>query len=169
MDKPQDKAMFVAFLLLVAFAYMMGCLTETVRLHNKEAKRIQESAEAKKYTEFVQNGQTDAIFAYWYSGKVESVVDGDTIDVSLDLGLGVYKKERIRLSGINAPEMKDAPKGLNAKNFLQSLLTTGEGKVIVATQRDKPDNYGRLLGTVFLSDGTNVNAAMIKTKQAEIY
>lgn len=85
------------------------------------------------------------------------VVDGDTLDVTLDLGFHTLRKERLRLARINAPEMK-TPQGPVSKTRLAEMLA---GKsVIVKTQKDKTDKYGRFIAEVFV-DETNVNDALV--------
>ena len=103
------------------------------------------------------------------SYEVVKVVDGDTIDVSIN-----GKVERVRLIGINTPETVDPRKpvecfGVEASNKAKSLLT---GKKVVleddASQGER-DKYGRLLRYVFLEDGTNFNLLMIRDGYAYEY
>ncbi len=105
---------------------------------------------------------------YCYRGKVINIVDGDTIDVQLSRGFDDYTVKRFRLSGINAPEMKDVPKGEEAKKVLTDLIFSKS--VIVKTKKDQTDRYGRFLGTIYLDEGQlNVNEHMVKIGQAKIY
>ncbi|NTV30001.1 MAG: hypothetical protein HGA80_07985 [Candidatus Omnitrophica bacterium] len=88
--------------------------------------------------------------AYTYAGVVGRVVDGDTLTVFLKLGFGVVVEERLRLRGIDAPEMSTAA-GVAAKAFLSALLTAGSGVVVRTHQTDI---YGRFVADVlFLPDG----------------
>ena len=86
---------------------------------------------------------------YEYKVKsVERVVDGDTVDVVLDLGFGLYKKERVRVAGVDTPEKRtrnDREKllGLDATAFAESWFSEHEG-TIVRTEKD--GKYGRMLG-----------------------
>jgi micrococcal nuclease len=102
---------------------------------------------------------------YEYYTKIDKVVDGDTVDVFIDLGFSVWHKERIRLSGIDTAE-KNTPLGKALKTFLIANL---EGKM-VRLQVSKPDKYGRYLGTVFLKDSqVSVNDQLIKANLAKPY
>ena len=102
---------------------------------------------------------------YEYYTKIDKVVDGDTVDVFIDLGFSVWHKERIRLSGIDTAE-KNTPLGKALKVFLIENL---EGKM-VRLQVSKPDKYGRYLGTVFLKDSTvSINDQIIKSNLAKSY
>lgn len=102
---------------------------------------------------------------YEYYTKIDKVVDGDTVDVFIDLGFSVWHKERIRLTGIDTAE-KNTPLGKALKKFLIDNL---EGK-LVRLQVSKPDKYGRYLGTVFLKDSTvSINDQLIKANLAKTY
>ena len=102
---------------------------------------------------------------YEYYTKIDKVVDGDTVDVFIDLGFSVWHKERIRLSGIDTAE-KNTPLGKALKTFLIASL---EGKM-VRLQVSKPDKYGRYLGTVFLKDSAvSINDQLIKANLAKPY
>jgi micrococcal nuclease len=102
---------------------------------------------------------------YEYYTKIDKVIDGDTVDVFIDLGFSVWHKERIRLSGIDTAE-KNTPLGKALKTFLIANL---EGKM-VRLQVSKPDKYGRYLGTVFLKDSTvSINDQLIKANLAKSY
>ena len=112
--------------------------------------------------------------AYLYRAEVVRVVDGDTIDVDIDLGFYTWiKKQRIRMVGIDAPETHGAERdaGLTATVFLRNLV---EGKeVILRTYKgrdggDSRGKYGRWLGTIYL-DGLDVNQHMIDNGQAIEY
>ena len=91
-------------------------------------------------------------FAADFSGSVVSVLDGDTIEV-----LHNTRAERIRLSGIDCPE-KGQAYGNNAKRAASARVFGKE----VTLQTHGKDKYGRTLGDVFLSDGTNVNQELVK-------
>ena len=86
-----------------------------------------------------------------YSCTIVKVVDGDTVDVDIDLGFGVWlKKQRIRLYGIDTPEsrtrdLEEKKYGLIAKEFVQSHLPVGSTRTLT-TVKDKTGKYGRILG-----------------------
>ena len=91
---------------------------------------------------------------YEYKAKLVRVVDGDTVDAMIDCGFSVFRKERIRLHGINAPESrtrdkKETKKGLAAKARLKELIKEGKNEFTVETSIDKKGKYGRLLGKLF--------------------
>ena len=89
---------------------------------------------------------------YHYKATVKRVVDGDTIDMDVDLGFGVSKLVRIRLADIDAPEVKgdERPEGLSAKTYLEGLLPIGT-LVEVYTEKDKDAGWGRYVGVPALS------------------
>ena len=92
---------------------------------------------------------------YEYKAKLIKVVDGDTVDAMIDCGFSVFRKERIRLKGINAPESRTRDKeekkrGLAAKARLKELIKEGKNEFTVKTSIDKKGKYGRLLGELFL-------------------
>ena len=90
---------------------------------------------------------------YEYNAEVLRVVDGDTIDVLIDVGFSTFKKERVRLYGINTPEtrtrdLEEKQKGLAAKDRLEELIKACENKCVIKTQLDKKGKYGRILGVI---------------------
>ena len=97
-----------------------------------------------------------------YGSKVISVYDGDTITVSMYLGLGISKEEKIRMYGINAPEMRGAEKakGKVSRDALRKKIL-GKDIVLKTIDDDKRGKYGRLLGVVYI-DGVNVNEWMVE-------
>lgn len=106
---------------------------------------------------------------YVYQAKVLKVVDGDTLWVELDLGMRIKKKERIRLAGINAPEIRGETntQGIEAKEFLTGLLRDNNNNVLVRTSKE--GKYGRWLGVLFDQAGANINDAMIAAGHAVPY
>ena len=85
---------------------------------------------------------------YRYNATILGVVDGDTFDAMVDLGFGVFRKERFRVYGINAPE-RNKDGWHSAKSDLSFLLTTGTAKRI-ATFKDRRDKYGRYVADVVI-------------------
>jgi len=108
---------------------------------------------------------------YEYAIKeVVKVVDGDTIDVVIDLGFDLSKKERIRLAGIDTPEsrtrdLEEKKMGLEAKEHLQNKLNNCEN-ITVKTEKD--GKYGRMLGWLYCED-KSINHAMISEGYAWKY
>lgn len=102
---------------------------------------------------------------YEYAIKeIVKVVDGDTVDIVIDLGFNLSKKERVRLAGIDTPEsrtrdLEEKAMGLEAKDFLTRRLNDGMASGLrVKTEKD--GKYGRMLGHLFCGE-TNINTEMI--------
>ena len=87
---------------------------------------------------------------YQYKAQVRQVIDADTIDVLIDLGFGVHTMQRLRLYGIDAPEMRTEA-GKVAKEYVKSVLLGADASmfVYVRTIKDKKDKYGRKLAVVY--------------------
>lgn len=114
---------------------------------------------------------------YEYKCKVLRVIDGDTVDVDIDLGFGIWlKKERVRIMGIDTPESRTRDKvekkfGLASKAKLKELLKNGS---ILKTQvskkgEDMKGKFGRILGDFILEDGSKVTEVLIDTGHAVAY
>lgn len=113
---------------------------------------------------------------YEYRAQLIRVVDGDTLDLEVDLGFGIAKADRFRLAGINAPEVRGADKarGELATMCLRDLLeNAADGWVTVRTTKDKREKYGRYLAQVLVTgrDGTvtDVGAALVTEGLAAPY
>ena len=120
-----------------------------------------------------------------YAFSLKRVIDGDTIDGLIDLGFGISVNKRIRLLGINAPEIRlqskikcsiaraeEKKKGLECKAKLQELLNGRNKKLIIETERDKSGKYGRVLGTIFVEESgsiTNINNLLLLTGYVKKY
>lgn len=103
----------------------------------------------------------------YYVKKVSKVVDGDTIDVDIDLGFDISFSSRVRLAGIDTPESRTADKmekalGLESKAYLKHAIDNAKSVVIKTEKMDSSEKYGRILGWVFL-DGSDksINQEMI--------
>ena len=94
---------------------------------------------------------------YTYRGEVKAVIDADTIDVLIDLGVGVHTMQRLRLYGIDAPEMRTEA-GKIAKEYVKSVLLGGDAckYVYVRTLKDKKDKYGRKLAVLYFDPGSMI-------------
>ena len=106
---------------------------------------------------------------YYYKAEVLRVIDGDTIDVSLDIGFEISLKKRLRLEGINTPEsrtrnLSEKALGLKAKEFTQKFCA--RESVIVHTV--KTGKFGRLLALVYVGDKC-LNEELIKAGLAREY
>jgi len=110
---------------------------------------------------------------YEYGCKVTRVVDGDTIDVDLDLGFDIIYKCRVRLYGIDTPESRTRNKdekvrGKLAAKFLQDAISNGENVILQTQLKDSKGKFGRVLASVIV-DGINVNQQMITNHMAVRY
>ncbi len=106
---------------------------------------------------------------YEYKATVTKVYDGDTITVDLDLGFGiVLKKQKIRLLGINTPEVRGKSKfyGIISRDALRERILGKE--VVIKTSKDKKGKYGRWLGEVFVGE-ENINQWLITEGYAKKY
>ena len=93
---------------------------------------------------------------FCYNAKVVRVVDGDTLDLMVDLGFSIHHKVRVRLYGINTPEsrtrdLEEKALGLQAKDYVVDWLD-GHPDIMLQTSKDKAGKYGRILATIW-SDG----------------
>ena len=116
---------------------------------------------------------------YEYRCKVLRVVDGDTVDVDIDLGFGVWMhKERIRLHGIDTPEsrtrdLEEKKYGLLAKQMIKNFMPVGSMQTLVTT-KDKAGKFGRILGKFVIYDKKTdaqmtINDWMIREHHAVAY
>ena len=100
---------------------------------------------------------------YIYRAHLARVVDGDTIDVDIDCGFGIWlKKERLRLYGINTPETrgKEREEGLVAKAFVQAEMASATS-ILIKTYVDARGKYGRLLAEVYYRTPLNPDGPMV--------
>ena len=109
----------------------------------------------------------------YFVKSVDRVVDGDTIDISIDLGFDLTKKERVRLAGIDTPEtrtknLKEKEMGYQATEFLEMHLMEATN-LTVKTEKD--GKFGRMLGWLYKSekDVTSINEIMIDEGYAWSY
>jgi micrococcal nuclease len=103
----------------------------------------------------------------YYVRKVENVVDGDTIDVLIDLGFDILFQSRVRLAGIDTPEsrtkdLKEKALGLESKEYLKKSFKDAKSVVIKTEKMDSSEKYGRILGWVYINgDTVSLNDMMI--------
>ena len=105
---------------------------------------------------------------YFYKAYVEKVYDGDTITCTIDCGFGLsMKTQKIRLYGINTPELRGAEKkaGIMARDRLRSKIL--HQNVLIETFKDKKGKYGRYLATIFL-DSVNINEWLVQNGYAVV-
>ena len=111
---------------------------------------------------------------YEYKCRIVKVIDGDTTDVDIDLGFGVWlKKQRIRFYGIDTPESRtrdltEKKFGLMAKEYVQSHMPLGSTQTLI-TCKDGKGKYGRILGKFKMKDGSILNENMIDDHHAVAY
>ena len=108
---------------------------------------------------------------YEYKCEVKRVVDGDTVDVIIDLGFSIHFSTRVRLYGIDTPESRTRDKdekvrGFLSKDYLKEWLD--QGGVIIRTYRDKKGKFGRVLGEMVVG-GRNINLLMVDENYAVKY
>lgn len=113
---------------------------------------------------------------YQYKCKINKVLDGDTVDIDLDLGFNIIlANQRVRLAGVDTPESRTAnkeekPRGLLSKKKLAEKLPFGSWQIIETQRSDNNDDkFGRILGVFILEDGTKVNDWLIKNNYAVPY
>lgn len=106
------------------------------------------------------------------SGSVEeSIYDGDTIKICVDLGFGLYfNLGSCRLLGIDAPEIRgiERPNGLITRDYVRSVFKDIE-YFTINTRKDTSDKYGRYLVEIILPDGTNLNQSLVLLNLATPY
>ena len=108
-----------------------------------------------------------------YKCKILRVVDGDTVDVDIDLGFGIWMhKERVRLLGIDTPEsrtrdIEEKKFGLLSKQFVKDHYPAGS-TAILRTHKDKTGKFGRILGELVWKD-TTINKIMVDESYAVLY
>ena len=112
---------------------------------------------------------------YEYRAKLDRIIDGDTIDVTIDLGFDVHIKSRIRLYGINTPEtrtrdLEEKKRGFAAKERLEELLFNRN--LILQSKEYNKGKYGRVLGVIIVVNPegrVNINEQLLEEGHAERY
>ena len=110
---------------------------------------------------------------YEYRCKIRRVVDGDTVDIDIDLGFGVWlHKERVRIYGIDTPESRTRDKeekkyGLMAKEFVKQFVK-GDSIKLTTQKYDAKGKFGRILGDIIV-DNRSLSDTMIQEHHAVIY
>ena len=111
--------------------------------------------------------------------EINRVLDGDTIDVTIDLGFDLFKKERVRIAGVDTPEkrtrdLEEKALGIDATNWLKEQLENtiqGNDELTIRTElKGGVGKYGRLLGWLYVGDNTkSINEQMISQGYAWAY
>ena len=103
----------------------------------------------------------------YYVRQVEKVVDGDTIDVLIDLGFDILFQSRVRLAGIDTPESRtrdlaEKALGLESKEYLKNYLKDAKSVVIKTEKMNSTEKFGRILGWLYINGDTeSINDKMI--------
>jgi micrococcal nuclease len=103
----------------------------------------------------------------YFVKEVKNVVDGDTIDVIIDLGFDILFSSRVRLAGIDTPESRTTDKaekalGLESKEYLKKHLKDAKSVVIKTEKMNSSEKFGRILGWLYVNgDTVSVNDKMI--------
>lgn len=113
---------------------------------------------------------------YEYNAKLKRVVDGDTLDLIIDLGFRMTTQQRIRLKGIDTPEIwrqkKDSAeykKGMEAKDYVLRRFEGNQNRCSINTDKDA-GVYGRFIGTIFFSDSSeSLNDELLRKGYAQPY
>ena len=110
---------------------------------------------------------------YEYGAQLVRVIDGDTVDCVIDLGFDIKYKCRVRLKGINTPEVRtrdleEKKRGLAAKDRVIELFE-GQETFIIKTELDKKGKYGRILGTIIINNDESINQILLSEGHAEVY
>jgi micrococcal nuclease len=113
---------------------------------------------------------------YQYKCKIIKVLDGDTVDIDLDLGFKIIlANQRVRMAGVDTPESRttiaeEKVRGLLSKKKLAEKLPIGSWQIIETQKPDSNDDkFGRILGVFVLEDGTRVNDWLIQNNYAVPY
>jgi micrococcal nuclease len=106
----------------------------------------------------------------YHVDRLLSVINGDTIDVDIDLGFDISLKKRVRLNGIDTPESRTSDEhekeyGLEAKEWLKHKLESAKRIRILTEMPDSTEKYGRILGTLWVDDeASSVNDQLLKRR-----
>jgi len=144
--------------LLIIILLLTGCSADIRTTHSKDLNITCEKI------------NFDESNLYFYNAVVVDVYDGDTITLDIDLGFNMWmKNERIRLNGINSPEIRtknieEKKAGYKARDYFRSLILNKN--ILIKTIKDKKGKYGRYLGEIFLK-GLNINDKMVQQGYAK--
>ena len=105
---------------------------------------------------------------YQYKAKIIDVYDGDTVTAMVDLGFLHYQKMKLRLYGIDTPELRgeERERGLEVRDILREMILDQE--VIINSYKDKQGKYGRYLANIFLN-GIDINEWLVDNGHAVPY
>ena len=106
---------------------------------------------------------------YQYKAKIIDVYDGDTVTALVDLGFLSFREMKLRLYGIDTPELRGVEKveGKKVRDIVTGMILDKE--VTINSFKDKQGKYGRYLATIVLEDGLNVNQWLVENGYAKPY
>lgn len=106
---------------------------------------------------------------YQYKAKIIDVYDGDTVTALVDLGFLSFREMKLRLYGIDTPELRGVEKveGKKVRDIVRGMILDKE--VTINSFKDKQGKYGRYLATIVLEDGLNVNQWLVENGYAKPY
>lgn len=112
---------------------------------------------------------------YTYKAKLERVIDGDTIDVYIDLGFDIHYRSRVRLAEIDAPEsrtrnLEEKKLGLAAKEYVEQWFSKHGRDFIIHTTKVEKGKYGRVLGIIMdMKEEQCLNTDLVDVGLARVY
>jgi micrococcal nuclease len=113
---------------------------------------------------------------YQYKAIIEKVIDGDTLEISIDLGLSVWiRGEKIRLYGINTPEVYGVKKGSpdwilgNRVSEFVKTIVKAKAEILIQTFKDKQEKYGRYLALVYIKVAPEIFSGLADIRTIEDY
>lgn len=117
---------------------------------------------------------SDKLSLYFYNADVKKIIDGDTLDIVIDLGFDTLRKTRVRLYGVNTPEsrtsnLEEKKLGLAAKEFTEQWIINSGNKIKLQTIIDKNEKYGRVLAMVWNDNNECLNKDIISSGLAREY
>jgi micrococcal nuclease len=106
---------------------------------------------------------------YNYKAKIIDVYDGDTVTAMVDLGFLHFQEMKLRLYGIDTPELRgeEKPQGIIVRDILRTMVLDKE--VTIRSYKDKQGKYGRYLANIVLEDGLDVNQWLVDNGHAKEY
>ncbi|MCK5178939.1 MAG: thermonuclease family protein [Candidatus Omnitrophica bacterium] len=145
-------------------------------LYKPQRKHLVRSIKKDGVYRIVRPRDRRTVGRYTYSASVKRVVDGDTMDVRIDVGFGIHLNDRLRFKGINAPKI-NTQEGKAAKKFLEKQL---ENCSVIIVRTEKSGMYGRWIAGVFIlphcddlfkiaAEGTYLNQLMLDEGHAKLY
>lgn len=116
-----------------------------------------------------------ALERFCYSAQLVKVIDGDTIDLMIDLGFNIHNRIRVRLYGVDTPESRttntvEKAAGLKAKEFTHDWMEANPN-VVIQTLKDKNEKYGRILANIYTDDNKTkcLNEELVSGGWAKAY